>query len=288
MDTGTFAVDSVTKLLERLAYQIHHTLHARDVEAIHDLRVAIRRFTQSLAIFKNVFAGRETKKIRRRLKDLMRLTNEPRDCDVGVQLLTDSKLPGAPALIEQLRRRRKEAIGLLLPALRRWAARKTSSKWRAALAPNGGSEVPLEEIARDRLPRLTKRFLKDGDHAASADDLHHVRIEGKKLRYSLELLEPVYGPAVAQWIEKVKNVQSQLGKANDCRAVRLLVADVGGDDEVEAWLKKRQRKKTREFRKEWGTIADELRGITALLKDSPPPRKSVAHSAKPAKAALRA
>src|SRR4051812_21720829 len=288
MDTGTFAADSVTKLLQRLAFQIHHVRQNGDIEAVHDLRVAIRRFGQSLLLFKDVFAGKEVKKIRRRLKKLMKLTNEPRDCDVGIELLPDSELAGAPSLVEELRKRRKEAMRLLLPELRRWRARKTSSKWRAALSPNGGSHVPLEQTAGARLPKLVKRFLRDGDHAASADDLHHVRIEGKKLRYSLELLEPVYGPAVTDWIEKVKNVQSLLGKANDCRAVRLLVADVGGDDEVEAWLKKRQRKKTREFRKEWGTIADELRGITALLKDSPPPRKSVAHSAKPAKAALRA
>jgi CHAD domain-containing protein len=288
MDTGTFAADSVTKLLERLAFRIHHVRQNGDVEAVHDLRVAIRRFGQSLVLFKNVFAGKEVKKIRRRLKELMKLTNEARDCDVGIELLSESELAGAPSLVERLRKRRKEAMRLLVPELRRWSARKTSSKWRAALNPNGGSHLPLEETARTRLPKFVKRFLKDGDHSASADELHHVRIEGKKLRYSLELLEPVYGPAVTDWIEKVKNVQSLLGKANDCRAVRLLVTDVGGDDEVEAWLKKRQQKKTREFRKAWGTIADELRGMAGLLKDSPPPRKSVAHSAKPAKVALRA
>jgi CHAD domain-containing protein len=286
METGTFAVDSGTKLLERLAYQIHHTLRTGDAEAVHDLRVAIRRFTQSLTLFKPVFAGKDVKKIRRRLKDMMELTNEPRDCDVGIELLSESELPAAPVLIEQIRKRRKEAMRLLLPALRRWGVRKTSSKWRAALTPNGGSHAPLEETAGDRLPCLAKQFLKDGDRAASADDLHHVRIEGKKLRYSLELLEPVYGAAVADWIEKVKTVQSLLGKANDCRAVRLLVADLGGDDEVEAWLKKRQRKKTREFRKQWDNIAGTLRDAVAQLKH--PPRKPMGHSATPPKIALRA
>ena len=78
MDTGTFAVDSATKLLERLAFQIHHVRQNGDVEAVHDLRVAIRRFGQSLVLFKDVFAGKDVKKIRRRLKELMKLTNEPR------------------------------------------------------------------------------------------------------------------------------------------------------------------------------------------------------------------
>src|SRR6478672_5718881 len=101
METGTFAVGSVTKLLERLAYQVNHTLHAGDAESVHDLRVAIRRFSQSLAIFKDVFAGKDVKKIRRRLKELIELTNEARDCDVGIELLPESDLPGAPSLVEQ-------------------------------------------------------------------------------------------------------------------------------------------------------------------------------------------
>ncbi len=276
METGTFASQSVTKLLERLAYQVNHTLHAGDADAVHDLRVAIRRFDQSLALFKPAFAGKEVKKIRRRLKDLMELTNEPRDCDVGAELLAKAELPGAPALLEQLRGRRKDAMRVLAPALRRWGARKTSSKWRAALTPNGGSHTPLEETSGNRLPRLLKRFLKDGEHAASADDLHHVRIEGKKLRYSMELLQPVYGAPVKGWVEKVQAVQSQLGKVNDCRAVRLLVAELGGDTEIEHWLKKRQRKNIRAFRKDWGPTAESLRGVLARLKH--PPRKPIARN----------
>jgi CHAD domain-containing protein len=275
MQSGTFAADSVTKLLERLAYQIHQTLHTSDADALHDLRVAIRRFSQALAAFKDVFAGKDVKKMRRRLSKLRDLTNEPRDCDAGIQLLADSKLPGAPALIEKLRRRRKEATLLLMPALRQWGARKTSSKWRAALTPNGGSHVSLEETARERLPRLTKRFLKDGDRAASADDLHQVRIEGKKLRYSLELLQP----KATEWIQSIKRVQSLLGEANDCHSTRLLIADFGGDAEIEAWLKKRQKKKTREFRKDWTDTAEALRGAVAQLKH--PTRKPVASSTAP-------
>ena len=46
---------------------------------------------------------------------------------------------------------------LLVPELRRWRARKTSSKWRAALTPNGGSHLPLEETALTRLPKLVGR-----------------------------------------------------------------------------------------------------------------------------------
>src|ERR1041384_1446759 len=103
IETGTFALDSATRLLERLAYQINATVHTPDAKAIHDLRVAIRRFSQSLALFKQVFSGKDVKKIRRRLNNLMELTNEARDCDIAAEMLVKSELPGAAALQEPLR-----------------------------------------------------------------------------------------------------------------------------------------------------------------------------------------
>jgi hypothetical protein len=46
-------------------------------------------------------------------------------------------------------------------------------------------------------------------------------------------------------------VQTLLGNINDCRVVRELVTELGGSDDIETQLKKRQRKKTREFQKLW-------------------------------------
>jgi CHAD domain-containing protein len=285
MQTGTFASESVTKLLERLAYQVHHTVHTADVEAVHDLRVSIRRFAQSLYLFKAAFTAKEVRKIRGRLKELMDLTNGPRDCDVALALLQKRKLPGTPALEQAIRARRKESVRLLVPALRRWSARDSSSKWRAALTPNGGSHDPLEETIRDRVPRLLKRLLKAGNRAESADDLHQFRIDGKKFRYSLELLQPVHNGRMKGALELVTTVQSLLGRVNDCRAVRKLVQELGGDAEIERWLKRRQRRKIREFRDQWPEIEQSLRESLVLMR-APAIRKPVRRAAAPAAAQI--
>jgi CHAD domain-containing protein len=285
--TGTFASTSVSRLVERLAYRVNATAHAHDERTVHDLRVAIRRFTQSLSVFKHVFGGKDVKKLRRRLKDLMDLTNEVRDCDVALSLLSKSELPSAAALNQKLRERRKEGMRMLLPALQRWTARKTTSKWRAALTPNGTSHLPLADTVRDRLPRIAKKFVKDGDRAGSSSQLHHVRIDAKKLRYSLELLQPVYGAEFTGAIERVKSVQTVLGQINDCHAVRLLAGDLGADAEIASWLKKRQRKKTREFRKLWPVTATALRDFAKTLKQQPrtqrKPMGRVAQTAAPSR-----
>jgi len=264
MRTETASAEAVTKLLERLAFQVNHTLHGPGADSVHDLRIAIRRFSQSLTLFKSAFAAKDVKKIRRRLKELMELTNAPRDCDVALKLLPKTALPSAAALEQPIRARRKEAIQLLRPELRRWAARKTSSKWRAALSVNGNRPDA------DRLPHLLKRVVKHGGHAKSGEDLHRVRIEAKKLRYSLELLRP--GDTTP-----VKELQSLLGSINDARAVRQLVADLGADAEVERWFKKRQKKKTQEFETAWPAIEQILRASLDQLRQ--PARKPMVRAA---------
>ncbi len=262
--TGRTASESATRLLERLAYQVNHTVHTADADAVHDLRVAIRRFSQAIAIGADAFPSKEARKLRRRLKEMMELTNAARDCDVALKLLPKGALPAAAALEAGIRAHRKEHIRLLIPALRRWGTRGTSAKWRAALAPNGSAQEEFD--VSSEAPRLLKRLLKHASRAESADDLHRLRIDGKKLRYTLELLPDAHWTPA---LETLTRAQTLLGQVNDSRAVRKLVQDLGGNAEVERWLKKRQRKKTLTFRQEWPAIEASLRTALAAPRRRP-------------------
>lgn len=282
IQSGLFAADSVTRLLERLAYQVNAAAHNHDEDSVHELRIAMRRFSQSLSVFKRLYHAKELKKIRRRLKDLMDLSSDVRDCDVAAGLLQKSGLPGAPAIRKAIAARRKEAVRMLLPPLRSWSARRTTSKWRAALTPNGASATPLAEIVHDRLPRAASKFFKTADGASSATDLHQARILGKKLRYALEVIRPAYGPQVEAAIEQMRSVQSLLGKVHDSHAIRLLVEDLGGDADIESWLKKRERKKTREFHDAWAANAGAIRAaLRAIDRPARKPAVRASRSAAP-------
>jgi CHAD domain-containing protein len=286
-ETGISAPDAAVKLLERLAYQINYTVHSHHADAIHDLRVAVRRFQQALGIFKSHFQAREVKKIRRRLKDLMDLSSDVRDWDISAKILTKSGLPGVPPLKAKIAARRKESLGQFVATLRRWTARNTSSKWRAVFSAGTNG---ADQDAAGRLPKLAKRFLQDGDDAAqkkaSAEELHQYRIEAKKLRYTLELFQPVYGAAAKEWLDRLRQVQSLLGDIHDYHMVRLACVDLGGDSELEGWLKKKQRKRTREFRKLWkegfSDAAARREWVAALRR---PERKPMARSVSSARGA---
>jgi CHAD domain-containing protein len=277
---GFPAPDSAVKLLERLAYQVNVTIHSHHAEPIHDLRVATRRFQTALALFKGHFPARDLKKIKRRLKDLMDLSSEVRDFDIATKVLTKSGLPGAAPVKEKLAEQRKESLSQLVAALRRWASRNSSQKWRAVLA--GGVNGNGRDAA-SRLPKMAKQFLAHGDDAAqkkaSADDLHTYRIEAKKFRYALEIFQPAFGAAAKEWLNRLRKVQSLLGNVHDYQMMREVAADLGADAELEAWLKKRQRKKTREFRKLWqdefSDAAARRQWVAALRR---PARKPMARS----------
>jgi CHAD domain-containing protein len=189
-----------------------------------------------------------------------------------MKLLPKSGLPAAAALEPAIRAYRKEQVKLLLPALRNWGSRHTSSKWRTAVAPNGLANEELDVAGA--APRLLKRLLKRGGRATSGEDLNRLRIEGKKLRYTAELLQEKH-PA----LEPLANLQTILGSVNDARAVRALVIDLGGAGDVERWLKKRQKKQTRAFHAEWPAIEQALRAALA----APARRKPAGRSTPPAR-----
>jgi CHAD domain-containing protein len=134
------------------------------------------------------------------------------------------------------------------------------------------------------LPKMAKQFLAGGDEAsqkkASAEDLHQYRIEAKKFRYALEIFQPAFGTAAKEWINRLKQVQSLLGDVHDYHMLRQVAADLGADAELDSWLKKRERKKTREFRQLWESefsdAATRRQWIAALRR---PVRKPAARSA---------
>jgi CHAD domain-containing protein len=287
METYPFAVAQATRLLERLAFEFNGAVHSPHAGAIHDLRVAIRRFSQALTACKACFPPRAVRKMRRRLKPIMTQAGEVRDTDVALQLIAAA---GASSLEAQLRARRKTAAKNLLASLKHFAARKCVSKWRSALEsgipPREVRQSKAEAFAHRELPRLAARFFREGARAAapeaSAGERHRFRVAAKKFRYTLELFAEFYGSAATHWTAQVKEMQSLLGAMNDCRSVRALVEALGGNPKIEASLKKRQHRKTLEFRRAWTARFGAADGAKQWMQAlSHPPRKPVTRSATP-------
>jgi len=288
MDFRSFAISQAIRLLERLAFHINDAAHSHSPGAVHDLRVAVRRLTQALAVGKSSFPPREVKKIRRRVKTMMTLAGEVRDCDIALKLVAPSKAEGAAAVEAKLRSRRATGQKALVASLRDWTSRKSVSKWRHALQTVAiaadSKPSTVEDMARRKLPRLAQRFFREGRRVARqgspAEEMHRFRLTAKKFRYTLELFAGLYGAAGADWLEQVKTVQTLLGDIHDAWVARGLVEDMGASAEMVAAFKRRQRRKMREFRQTWeeGMAGAAKQWVRAFQHV---PRKPMARAAAP-------
>jgi hypothetical protein len=128
-------------------------------------------------------------------------------------------------------------------------------------------------------------FLSLGEKATHPDtfarQVHRFRIASKKFRYTLELVEPFYGGGLNPWLDRVKAVQSVLGDANDCEAVRRMASDWDAGEGLIAKLEERQKRKLKKFRREWPAMpgADAFPSVVPVkpaAKESAPRRRAAA------------
>jgi CHAD domain-containing protein len=85
----------------------------------------------------------------------------------------------------------------------------------AGLDPAGPLDENLHRIVKVRLDEL-RSFAPDGAAPSSADDLHDMRIAAKRLRYVLEMAEPVLGAPARRGAKEARRIQDLLGEIHDC------------------------------------------------------------------------
>jgi CHAD domain-containing protein len=125
-----YALEHVVALLDRLALEVEKTRSARDADAVHDLRVTIRRFGQSLRVFAPYLPKHAVRQVRAQLRHIIDLAGEVRNRDITLELLTEAKM-AAPH--EAIRQDRDLAVRILVSELNRWCAEHEAVRWRAAL-----------------------------------------------------------------------------------------------------------------------------------------------------------
>lgn len=82
------------------------------------------------------------------------------------------------------------------------------------LDPGGALGDELERIVRVRLDELCG-FMPRAADPAEVEHLHDMRIAAKRLRYILEVAEPVLGPYVPTAVKRIKALQDLVGEVHD-------------------------------------------------------------------------
>ena len=224
----------------------------KDADAIHDLRVSIRRLRQELKVFGAWFKTDDVKVIRRFLRKLMGRCAAVRNCDVAIEVLEAAGCQ-SPKLVAVLETERTRARDELTAKVKDWRKKDRVSKWRGHLRiRHSVSHKSAEENARRLLPRMIEDLFRAGKDAArlgsSRQTMHRFRLKAKHLRYTLELFEQAYGEKVAKVMESLKGLQEKLGWINDCATTLEMIQQ---DPEAVAAVDKLASERESEFRAYW-------------------------------------
>jgi CHAD domain-containing protein len=220
-----FVRSQTSERLKNLDAELRHVARKRkNAEAIHDLRVSIRRLSRELRVFEAWFKPDQVKSIRRHLRKLMEHCAAVRNCDVAIEVLRAAGLQN-PALWAGLEEERRRTGEVLAHKLASWRRRDRVRKWRVHLRvaqPDASAESrgTAEEHARSLLTAMTEELFRAGREAARPDSshqkMHRFRLKTKRMRYTLELFTDVYGRKTENIMEALKSLQAKLGAINDC------------------------------------------------------------------------
>jgi triphosphatase len=218
-------------------------------EAVHQMRVAVRRARSALSIFRAAVPDGVLNAISDGLKDLGTRLGPTRDWDVFVEetapaieqaLANDERLERLIAAASRRRRECQKALAAYLGSAEfrllgielAWFA--AAGFWHVVAEPVGddAAQTPqLTEFADQVLQHRWKRLLSSGKRIEDLDipSLHGVRLRAKRARYAAEMFAALHSDRASQrFIRRLSVLQERLGVLNDGAVATHLLAELGG------------------------------------------------------------
>ncbi|GAA2971588.1 CHAD domain-containing protein [Actinokineospora diospyrosa] len=259
----------LTAQVEELSARTEGAREGTDPEHVHQMRVAVRRARAALK------AGLPLPELDAELKWLGASLGAVRDLDVQLESLRaqavgfdEVELAAVEQLLHGLVVRRKDARKKMLGVLRSKRYRRLLEAVRAAAtsevvvaAPEDGDAEPPALVSVIRKPH--RKLMRAADALGENppdDDLHELRIHGKRLRYAAEMAEPAARKRIRALVAATKEFQDILGDHQDAviaeDTIRGLLTELGDSIPVDVVfvagrLVERERARKSQCRAQW-------------------------------------
>lgn len=218
-------------------------LDAREVEGVHQLRVALRRLRVALAAFGDTFRTPAVEALRMRAKILAQGLAPARDLDVFLETLfepaagANGSIDAFSVLRERAHNARRDAWDAALAEVSGLAFHSflhelgdliDQRQWYdATMPPANGATSVFDEPAHALADRVLSKRLKRAKKRArkleqlSEPDRHQLRIALKKLRYSVDFFASLYDETGVKTFQKrLSQMQDILGLLQDVAVAR--------------------------------------------------------------------
>jgi CHAD domain-containing protein len=234
------------------AHMLSHekgTYLGKDIEELHDMRVATRRMRAAFAVFGSFYKKKAVKTHLKGLRVTGRTLGRVRDLDVFMEkaerylgTLPADKRPGLDPLLNAWHQERSQEQEKLTAYLDGESYQQFKQDFNDFLSTPGAGSRPISDT--DPKPSLVKyiapvliythlaavRKYETIVANAAIEQLHALRIEFKKLRYTLEFFREVLGEQAREVIDDIKILQDHLGDLNDANVACQILGEF-----VETW-----------------------------------------------------
>ena len=258
-------------------------LRDRDIEGVHQMRVALRRLRSAFGLFEPLLQDSALQALLDDLRWLGAPLGRKRDLDVFIsetlnplrsQADPPKRLQHLATILEDHRAAAQVALDSVLNAPRLAALRLQLARFVAAVEALDAAAIADAESAAAPAARFAGALLRKRRNKVKAlgsrhDELdvpalHDLRIRAKKLRYAAEFFRPLYGhrKSARRFIAALAHLQDCLGMLNDAdvgaRLVRDLLPPADQDPAaaaIAAWFAGRQQLQLAQLGEAWDSFA---------------------------------
>jgi len=190
-------------------------------EAVHDLRVAMRRLLAVIDLFRALQPGPSLQKIRKRIKEQVDHLDELRDTQVILADLVQlqEQLPESKPFINHLQKRERDllrASGKYVHSIRVGGLNRQINSVMGSLekyAETTDLDALIPTVMDDYYARVLHQVsLLDLERAAT---IHQVRIAFRKFRYMMEIIFPILADFPQEMLKKLHDYQDRMGHVQD-------------------------------------------------------------------------
>lgn len=236
-------VKFVSKHLDRLESALTRVAATRDIEAVHELRVASRRLTEPLELISRSTGAKRCARLQKTLRAVRNALRDVRDADVLLIALADSKHDGLSGADDIAKLQGMLVIHRENDLV---AARKTIRRLEPDAVRNEVAKL-CQSIERKQTRRRNKCLLASArefwrhkaeallDRPPSRDHgpgIHKTRIRLKALRYATELMSRLDGESRDDLLKQFAAMQDRLGAWNDHFCAARLLTQLARDEQM--------------------------------------------------------
>jgi CHAD domain-containing protein len=191
-----------------------------DAEHVHHLRVATRRALAAIDAFHSLIPAKRRRWFEKELRRLRRAAGEARDLDVLTdRVAQNDSLRARKRLIAMLAQRRRKSRVPIRAQLKKLKHADWPSRVDRLIEDtcDRRRRTGFRSFARRRFKPMVAAFCDTADGAlGDTNAIHTLRIEGKKLRYAMEIFVPVLPSKVRVRCQKsLERLQKTLGECTD-------------------------------------------------------------------------